>query len=100
MIFISYVTSLVLMAAFSASLISSLAVQPRHLPIRDLKGLMNDGSYRLGVLQNSSVINIFDVSLRKLILFKSIQYAMYVCMYIYVCMYYVCITYVCMYVCR
>jgi len=72
-IFISYMTSLVLMAAFSASLISSLAVQLRHLPFRDLQGLVNDGSYRLGVLQNSSKLNIFDVCLRKLKIFKNIQ---------------------------
>ena len=72
MIFISYVTSLVVMAAFSASLISSLAVQPRHLPFRDLKGLVNDGSYRLGVLQNSSKFSIFDVCLTEMVLFDYI----------------------------
>ena len=70
MIFISYVTSLVLMSAFSASLISSLAVQPQHLPFMDLQGLLNDGSYRLGVLQNSSKISIFDVCLIELIIFR------------------------------
>jgi len=79
------------MAAFSASLISSLAVQLRHLPFRDLQGLVNDGSYRLGVLQNYSILNIFDVCLRKMILYKSVQKVMYVfmyvCMYMYVYMY-------------
>jgi len=53
------------MAAFSASLISSLAVQPRNLPFRDLQGLVNDGSYRLGVMQNYSGQDIFDVCVRK-----------------------------------
>jgi len=96
------------MAAFSASLISSLAVQLRHLPFRDLQGLVNDGSYRLGVVQNFSLLNIFDVCLRRMILYKSIQYVIYVCMFI--CMYiyvyvrmYVCNMYVyiflCVYVC-
>jgi len=56
-----YVTSLVLMAAYSAFLISSLAVQSRDLPFRDLQGLLDDGSYRLGVLPNSSTLNMFDV---------------------------------------
>ena len=56
-----YVTSLVLLAAYSAFLISSLAVQPRELPFRDLQGLLDDGSYRLGVLPNSSSLNMFDV---------------------------------------
>jgi len=55
------VTSLVLMAAYSAFLISSLAVQQRDLPFRDLQGLLDDGSYRLGVLANSSTLNMFDV---------------------------------------
>jgi hypothetical protein len=65
----SHVTSLVLLAGYSACLISSLAVQPRHLPFRDLQGLLNDGSYKLGVQQNSFTLNIFDVRLRKLITF-------------------------------
>jgi hypothetical protein len=55
-------TSLVLMAAYSAFLISSLAVQHQHLPFRDLQGLLHDGSYRLGVLKNSYEINMFEVS--------------------------------------
>jgi hypothetical protein len=54
-------TSLVLLAAYSAFLISSLAVQPRALPFRDLQGLVNDGSYKLGVVDNTAVLNIFDV---------------------------------------
>ena len=56
-----YVTSLVLLAAYSAFLISSLAVQPRDLPFKDLKGLVYEGSYKLGVLDHTSTINIFDV---------------------------------------
>jgi hypothetical protein len=57
----SYMTSLVLMAAYSAFLISSLAVQHRNLPFRDLQGLLHDGSYKLGVMQNGSDFNIFNV---------------------------------------
>jgi hypothetical protein len=49
------------MAAYSAFLISSLAVQHQHLPFRDLQGLLDDGSYRLGVLRDSSYLNIFNV---------------------------------------
>jgi hypothetical protein len=60
-IFASYITSLVLMAAYSAFLISSLAVQDRNLPFRDLQELLRDGSYRLGVLQNGSDFNMFNV---------------------------------------
>ena len=54
-----------LMAAYSAFLISSLAVQHQHLPFRDLQGLLYDGSYRLGVLRNTFQSNMFDVCGRK-----------------------------------
>jgi len=57
----SYMTSLVLLAAYSASLISSLVVQPRDLPFRDLQELLYDGSYRLCVLDDSSVFSVFNV---------------------------------------
>jgi len=57
----SYITSLVILAGYSASLISSLAVERRHLPFRDLQGLLYDGSYKLGVVGNTSIFNIFDV---------------------------------------
>ena len=61
----SYMTSLVLLAAYSAFLTSSLAVQHRDLPFWDLQGLLNDGSYRLGVLSNSSHFDHFNVCGRK-----------------------------------
>jgi hypothetical protein len=59
--FTAYVMSFVLLAAYSAFLISSLAVQPRHLPFRDLQGLVYEGSYKLGVLENTFVFNVFAV---------------------------------------
>jgi hypothetical protein len=49
------------MAAFSAFLISSLAVQPRDLPFRDLQGLLHDGSYKLGIFENTFIFNLFAV---------------------------------------
>jgi hypothetical protein len=58
----AYLTSLVTFAGYSGSLISSLAIQTRDLPFRDLQGLLRDGSYSLGVPLNSSMLNIFDVS--------------------------------------
>ena len=60
-ILMSYMMSVVLLAAYSAFLISSLAVQPRDLPFRDLQGLVHEGSYKLGVVDGTSTINIFDV---------------------------------------
>jgi len=49
------------MAGYSASLISSLAVDRHHLPFMELQGLLHDGSYKLGVVSNTSFFNIFDV---------------------------------------
>jgi hypothetical protein len=49
------------MAAFSAFLISSLAVQPRDLPFTDLQGLLHDGSYKLGVVEHNFTFNHFAV---------------------------------------
>jgi len=60
-------TSLMLLAGYSASLISSLAVERRHLPFRDLQGpqgLLHDGSYKLGVAGITSTFNIFYVCSR------------------------------------
>jgi hypothetical protein len=54
-------TSLVLMAAYSAFVISSLAVQHQHLPFRNLQGLLYDGSYKLGVIRNTAYFNMFNV---------------------------------------
>jgi len=49
------------MAAYSAFLISSLAVQHQDLQFKELQGLFYDGSYRLGVMRDSSNFNIFKV---------------------------------------
>jgi hypothetical protein len=57
-------TSLVILAGYSASLISSLAVERRHLPFRDLQGLLYDGSYKLGVQDKTSYMDIFKVGSR------------------------------------
>jgi hypothetical protein len=106
-------TSLVLLAGFSASVMSSLAMDRRHLPFTGLKGLLHDGSYKLGVVENSFVFSIFDVCSRytshywllqlynlqrngmRIAIFKFRMSALYVCMYVCTC---VCV-YVCMYMC-
>jgi len=54
-------TSMVLLAAYSAFLISSLAVQHRVLPFTDLQGLLHDGSYRLGTEKDNNIHNMFYV---------------------------------------
>jgi hypothetical protein len=49
------------MAAFSAFLISSLAVQPQDLPFTDVQGLLHDGSYKLGIPENTFTSHLFAV---------------------------------------
>ena len=61
----SYIMSLVILAGYSASLISSLAVERRHPPFRDLQGLLYDGSYKLGVVDKTSYMDIFKVRSRQ-----------------------------------
>jgi len=53
------------MAAYSAFLIYSMAVQHENLPFRDLQGLLHDGSYRLGDLRNSFQLSVFEVCGKK-----------------------------------
>ncbi|PSN36657.1 hypothetical protein C0J52_24933 [Blattella germanica] len=52
--FTSHLTALVLMAGYSASLISTLASREISLPFHDFQGLLEDGSYKVGVLTNSA----------------------------------------------
>jgi hypothetical protein len=64
----SYMTSLVVQAAYCAFLTSSLAVQRKELPFRDLQGLLDDGSYRMGVMRDGSYFNHFSVCDKKIFL--------------------------------
>ena len=57
-------TSLMLLAWYSATLISSLAVDRWNLHFRDLQELLHNGSYKLGVVCNTSTFNTFDVCSR------------------------------------
>ena len=59
--FTSYMTSLVVLAAYSGFLRSCLAVQLRQLPFRDLQELLNDESYRLGFERDSYLYDMFNV---------------------------------------
>jgi hypothetical protein len=63
-------TSLVVLAAYCAFLTSSLAVQHRDLPFRDFQGLLDDGSYKMGVMSNTSLLNNFNVCGKKKFLIR------------------------------
>ncbi|PSN36467.1 Ionotropic receptor 173 [Blattella germanica] len=66
----AYVTYYVTFLAYSAVFISFLAVQHYSLPFNNFKGLLDTGTYRLGVIGTAIYLNIFenasDPVLRKL----------------------------------
>ncbi|XP_021913231.1 glutamate receptor ionotropic, delta-2-like [Zootermopsis nevadensis] len=51
----AYLTALVLLAAYSAALISSLTVYRSNLPFQDLEGILRDKTYKLGVVNMSEI---------------------------------------------
>ena len=57
----SYVTTTVFLAAYSAALISFMAVQDVKLPFTTFRGLLQHREYRLGTLQGTAHISYFYV---------------------------------------
>jgi hypothetical protein len=57
----SYVTTTVLMAAYSAALVSSMTVQDFKLPFSSFRELLQLRHYRLGTLSGSAQISYFEV---------------------------------------
>jgi hypothetical protein len=57
----SYVTTTVLLAAYSAALISFMTVQDIKLPFTTFRGLLEHGEYRMGTLQGTAHISFFNV---------------------------------------
>jgi hypothetical protein len=53
--FTAYVVGLVLVAAYSAALVSFLTVQRSELPFTSFHGLLEDGTYKLGVTKGAEV---------------------------------------------
>ncbi|XP_012280422.1 probable glutamate receptor [Orussus abietinus] len=60
--FSTFVSALIVSAAYSASLISFLAVSAPSLPFSTLDGYVNDGSYKLIVFRSSSYYDMFKDS--------------------------------------
>jgi hypothetical protein len=56
-----YLTAVILFVAYSATFISFLAVRRHDLPFTDFSGLVEDGTYRLGVLSGSARVDFFKV---------------------------------------
>ncbi|PSN34588.1 Ionotropic receptor 115 [Blattella germanica] len=65
--FIAYITSVTLLAAYSAALVSFLTREHEVMPFNNFKGLLEDGSYKFGVVGDSAEYDIFDKSRNRLI---------------------------------
>jgi hypothetical protein len=57
----SYLTTTVLLAAYSAALVSFITVQHVKLPFTTFEEMLQNGEYRLGTEQGTVLINIFKV---------------------------------------
>ncbi|PSN46811.1 Ionotropic receptor 145 [Blattella germanica] len=58
----AYLTAMVILSVYSATFTSFLAVQHVQMPFSSLEGLLEDGTYQLGMLTRSATLNYFDKS--------------------------------------
>ncbi|XP_032687916.1 uncharacterized protein LOC116852050 [Odontomachus brunneus] len=58
--FVIHITAVVILAAYSASLISFLAVNTFVMPFTTMSGLLKDGTYRFGVVGDSADFSFFQ----------------------------------------
>jgi hypothetical protein len=57
-----YVTSFLLLSYYSAAFITDLTLQDPALPFTSFEELIEDGTYKLGMVRNSSTLDYFKVS--------------------------------------
>jgi hypothetical protein len=57
----AHMTSVVLLAAYSAGLISSLTVEKMNLPFTTFEELLNVDTHMAGVVNNSAAVALFSV---------------------------------------
>jgi len=62
-----YVTAVTLCAAYSATLVSSLAVRKNPLPFKTFEDLLKTNEYQMNLVQNSAVLSEFEVSFHVLL---------------------------------
>lgn len=63
--FQTYAVAVVLFVAYAATFVSFLAVRRHDLPFTDFSGMLEDGTYKLGVLSGSARVDFFKVILLK-----------------------------------
>jgi hypothetical protein len=57
-----YLSAVIVLASYSATLISFLAVRTVKLPFNDIEEFLEVGTHKLGALEHSTMINFFKVS--------------------------------------
>lgn len=60
--FVIHLTAVVILAAYSAALISFLTVNTFVMPFTTMTGLLEDKTYRLGIVGDSADFGFFQVS--------------------------------------
>ncbi|XP_047366950.1 probable glutamate receptor isoform X1 [Vespa velutina] len=58
--FVIHLTAVIVLAAYSAALISFLAIKTFVMPFTTMEGLLKDGTYRFGVIQESADYSFFQ----------------------------------------
>jgi hypothetical protein len=66
--------AVVLLAAYSATFISFLAVRHSSLPFTTFEDILEDGTFKLGILERSVELNFFDVSANSICISNSDYY--------------------------
>lgn len=58
-----FIVATVIVPAYSAAILAKLTIQLPVVPFTDLQTFADDGTYRLGALNNTFVIKYFSVSI-------------------------------------
>jgi len=58
----TYLSAVVLLTSYSATLISFLTVRIVEVPFNNLEEFLIVGTHKIGTLQDSTVLNLFKVS--------------------------------------
>jgi hypothetical protein len=68
-----YVTSYLLLSYYSAAFITDLTLQDPALPFTSFEELLQDGSYKLGMIRKSAQMDFFKVSYPSISMSENIQ---------------------------
>ena len=67
---LSFLSAMVVLAAYSGILVSFITNQQQTIPVDDLDGLLHSGTYKFGALKDSTELTFFSV---RVVITASIQ---------------------------